>query len=70
MLMNSIRKSYRDLTSRTELVQPIVTVPVTRPAANASGIGQSEMQARRQRRERRMERAGQHASSGWTVRAW
>jgi hypothetical protein len=70
MLMNSIKKSYRDLISRTEPVQPIVTVPDVRPAANTSGFGQSEMQARRQRRERRMDRVGQHASTGWKVRTW
>ena len=70
MLINTIKKSYRDLISRTELVQPIVSVPVTRPAANANGFVQSEMQARRQRRERRMDRVLQQASMGWKVRAW
>ena len=70
MLINSIKKSYREMIGHIDPIQPIVTVPVIRPAANASGFGQSEMQARRQRRERRMDRAGQHASSGWKVRAW
>jgi hypothetical protein len=70
MLMNVIKKSYRDLIRHTDPVQPIVTVPSVQPAANASGYSQSEMQARRQRRERRMDRVGQHSSSGWKVRAW
>ena len=70
MLINSIKKSYRDLISQTNPVQPIVTVPGIREAANASGYSQSETQARRQRRERRMDRVGQHGSFGWKVRTW
>ncbi len=70
MLINTIKKSYREMIGHIDPVQPIVTVPVSRPAANASTFGQSEMQARRQRRERRMERVGQHDSFGWRVRAW
>lgn len=70
MLINSVKKSYRDLIGRTELIQPIVSVPDTRPAANVSGFSRSDMQARRQRRERRMSRMVQHAGSGWTVRTW
>ena len=70
MLINSIKNTYRDLIGRTELVQPTVSVPVNRPAANESVFTQSEMQTRRLRRVRRMDRMGQHASNGWKVRAW
>ena len=68
MLMNVLRESYRDLLGRTELAQPVVTVPVNRPAANTGGFSQSKMQARRLRRDRRMD--GQYRNVGWMVRAW
>lgn len=70
MLMNTINQSFQELFGRTELVQPVATVNVSRKAANGSDFNQSEMQARRQRRARRYEGHGQGGSIGWTVRTW
>jgi hypothetical protein len=70
MLINTIKKSYRELIRHTDQVQPIVTVPEIRPAANSDNFTQSEMQARRLRRQRRLERTGQHGHIGWRVRTW
>ena len=70
MLINSIKKSYRNLIGYSNPVQPIVAAPGIREAANASGYNQSEMRTRRQRRHRRMDRVGQHGSIGWSVRTW
>jgi hypothetical protein len=70
MLMDRIKKSYRGMTRHTNAVQPIVTVPDTRPAANASNFSESETQARRLRRQRRLERATRHGNLGWSVRSW
>ena len=70
MLIDTIKKSYRDLIGRTDPVQPIVTVPGARPAANASNFNQAEVQARRLRRQRRLERSSLGSNSGWKVRAW
>jgi hypothetical protein len=70
MLINRIKQSYRDLTRHTEPVQPIVTVAVTRSAANASDFNEPETQARRLRRQSRMNGAGHHGGAGWRVRAW
>ena len=70
MLMSTINQSFQDLFGRTDQAQPIVSVPVSRPAANESISNQSEMQARRQRRARRMEGAGQGGNLGWTIRSW
>lgn len=70
MLMDRIKKSYRDLIRHTDPAQPIVTVPDTRPAANASNFSESETKARRLRRQRRHERAIRHGNLGWSVRAW
>ena len=70
MLINRLKRSYREVLSQVEPVQAIVTVPVIRPAANSNNFSHSEMQARRQRRERRLARASQYVSGGWTARAW
>jgi hypothetical protein len=70
MLMNVIKKSYRDRFGHVEPLQTIVSVPETLVAANASNFGQPEMQARRLRRQRRFERGGQHGSIGWNLRTW
>lgn len=70
MLMNSIMQTYREVFGKVEVVQPLVTVPHTLPAANAGELRKSEMQARRARRRRRMERAGNRGFTGWTVRTW
>ena len=70
MLINRIRKSYRNLVHHVDPVQAIITLDNTQPAANASNYSQSEMQARRLRRQRRQERAGQRSSLGWSVRTW
>ena len=70
MLMNSIMKSYRDLVGQTDSVRPIIVAPGIREAANTSGYGPSEIQARRQRRQRRSDRVAQHGNFGWSVRTW
>lgn len=70
MLIDTIKKSYRDLIRHTDPVQSIVTVPDIRPAANASKYSESETQARRLRRQRRQERAIRHGNVGWSVRTW
>ena len=70
MLMNRIRKSYRDLVRHTNPVQPIVTVPGIRPAANSNNFSETETQERRLRRQRRMNRSSLSSNSGWKVRAW
>ncbi len=70
MLMNRIRRTYRDLLRNTEAEKPIVTVPVTRLAANASNYTEAEKQAQLLRRVRRSNRVAQHSHVGWKVRAW
>ncbi len=70
MLINVIKKSYRDMFGHIEPLQTIVSVPETLVAANASDFGQPERQARRLRRQRRSERGGQHGSIGWNLRTW
>lgn len=70
MLIDNLVRTYRELTGQVETIQPLVTVPVSRPAANASRFVNSEMQARRQRRQRRLGRSGQNGVSGWSIRTW
>ena len=70
MLINSIKKTYRELTGQFELAGPVVAIPDTLPAANASRLSNTEIQARRLRRQRRMERASKRGFIGWTVRTW
>ena len=70
MLINRIRKSYRDLIRHVDPVQAIITLDNIQPAANANSYSQPEMQARRLRRQRRQERAGQRSGLGWSVRTW
>jgi hypothetical protein len=70
MLINTIKKSYRELVSQVDPIQAIVTVSDIQPAANASNFSQSEVQARRLRRQNRLERGGQHGSFGWRLRTW
>ena len=70
MLMNTIKRSHREMSSPVEPVQTVVTVPDIQPAANTGTFVQSEMQARRLRRQRRMDRMGQRGSIGWKVRTW
>jgi hypothetical protein len=70
MLINRIKKSYREIVNQVDHIQPIVKVSDIRPAANASSFDLSEMQARRLRRQRRLARASQYVAGGWTVRTW
>jgi len=70
MLINVIKRSYRDLIRHVDPIQRIVTVPNIQPAANAGSFSNSEVQARRQRRQRRAERSVQPGSIGWSVRTW
>lgn len=68
--MNRIRKSYRDLLRNTAAESPIITVPITRPAANAGNYSDAEKQAQLMRRVRRSNRVSPHSSVGWKVRTW
>ena len=70
MLINSIKKSYRNLMGYNNPVQPIVAAPGIRKAANESGYSRSGMQARRQRRQSRMNGVVHNGSLGWKLRAW
>ena len=70
MLLNTIKKSYRELIRHADAEQAIVRVPNVRPAANASVFDQSEAQERRLRRQRRLSRESSHRSVGWSVRTW
>ena len=61
MLIDGIKKIYREMTGKVELAGPVVVIPNTAPAANASRIHNAEMQSRRLRRQRaavRHHRAG------------
>jgi hypothetical protein len=70
MLMNTIMKTYREITGQVETAQPIETLPITEPAANAGRFAKAGMQARRQRRLRRQVTATRRVNHGWSVRAW
>jgi len=70
MLINYLRESYREMTGQAVAAQPVVTVPTTRPAANADRFEKAKTQARRQRRQRRLGRNETHSINGWTVRTW
>lgn len=70
MLMDTIVKTYREMTGQVETAQPVVTLPIAQPAANAGSFDKAEMQIRRQRRMRRQVRAARRINHGWTVRAW
>lgn len=70
MLLEKIRKSYRDLIRHADAEQAIVRVSDTRPAANASVFSHSETRARRLRRQRRLGRETLNRSVGWRVQTW
>ena len=70
MLIYSIKKQYREMVGKVEMAGPVVVIPNTVPAANASRLNNAEMQSRRLRRQRRMKRASRHGFIGWTVRTW
>ena len=70
MLIDILKKTYREMARNVKPANPLITVSTSQPAANASSFKKADMQARRHRRERRLERAGRHRISGWTVRAW
>ena len=70
MLINGIKKTYRELTGQVEMAGRVVAIPNTLPAANASSLRNKEIQARRLRRLRRMERSSRRGFIGWTVRTW
>ena len=70
MLINTIKKSYREMLRHADTIQPIVKVANTHAAANSSNFSPSEVQNRRLRRQRRMDRHGQGGSIGWSVRTW
>jgi hypothetical protein len=70
MLIDTIRDAYREMTGQIVQAEPITTVHSHRPAANASNIVKTEMQARRHRRQRRLERSGPCNVGGWSVRTW
>ena len=70
MLINSVRKIYREVTGKMERVQPVVRMPENGPAANARRYGDGEMQNRRLRRQRRLQRTEHRANHGWNVSTW
>ena len=70
MLIDTLRDAYREMAGRMVPAEPITAVHSHRPAANASNIARTDMQARRHRRQRRLERTGQYTVGGWTVRTW
>lgn len=70
MLMHTIMKTYREMTGQVEAAQPLETLPITQPAANAGSYEKAGMQARRQRRLRRQVTATRRVNHGWSVRAW
>ena len=70
MLLNTIRKSYRDLIRHADVEQAIVNIPNDQSAANASVFSPSEIQARRLRRQRRLGRETMSRNVGWSVRTW
>ncbi|MFC1696630.1 hypothetical protein ACFL1C_11040 [Pseudomonadota bacterium] len=70
MLIENLKNAYQEWTGQVAVVQPVVSVPVRRSAANAPRFAKIEMQARRSRRQRRLERATQHGIQGWSVRTW
>ena len=70
MLIDGIKKRYREMTGKAEMAGPVVVMPNTVPAANESRLINAEMQSRRLRRQRRMKRASRHGFIGWTVRTW
>ena len=70
MLMNTIKKSYRNFINSTDSVLPMVAASGIRQAANSSAYAPSEMQVRRQRRQSRLASVAQHGSIGWRVSAW
>lgn len=74
MLMQTLLETYRDVTRQLTRNEPVTTVEVRRPAANAGQWASrwinEATQPRRLRRQRRMERAGNRPISGWTVRTW
>lgn len=70
MLINGIKKTYREMTGKVESVQPVVTVANALPAANESRLGKAEIRARRLRRQRRLARTSGCGFTGWTVRTW
>ena len=70
MLINGIRKSYRNFVNPTGSVMPIVAARGMRKAANTSSYGQTDVQARRQRRASRLSGLGHNSNIGWRVSAW
>jgi hypothetical protein len=70
MLMKKIGSTYREIAGLFAPVEPIITVPAQRPAANASSFVRTDVQARRQRRQRRLDRGMSRGMSGWAVRTW
>jgi hypothetical protein len=70
MLIEKLKNAYQEWAGQVVAVQPVVTVPVSRPAANAPRYTKSEMQARRLRRQNRQQRATPHGIHGWSVRTW
>ena len=70
MLTDILRDACREIAGQMAPSEPTTTVHGHRPAANASNIARTDMQARRHRRQRRLERTGQYTVGGWTVRTW
>jgi len=70
MLIERLKTAYQEWSGQVETVQPVVAVPVSRPAANAPRYTRSEIQARRLRRQNRQQRGAAYGIHGWSVRTW
>ena len=70
MSMYALKMSFRDLLDRMEFEQPVVTIPVSRKAANAARFKDAGEQSRLRRRERRMDGMLHGGNAGWSVRTW
>ena len=70
MLIEKVRRFYREMTGKMDRVPPVVRIPEHRPAANAKRFGDGEKRERRLRRQRRLNRTEHRANHGWVVRTW
>ncbi|MBT8048272.1 MAG: hypothetical protein HKN57_10300 [Xanthomonadales bacterium] len=70
MLIENLKNAYHEWVGQMPAAQPVVTVPLSRSAANSPRFAKTEMQARRLRRQRRQQRTMRHAIHGWSVRTW
>ena len=70
MLMKMLRDSYREITEGLAYSDPIATVTVRQPAANASQFADNSSKKRPQRRRSRLNTGMTTNLRGWSVRSW